>query len=102
MSQITFDEARTIVLARYYTEWEDIVTEPAVAEVGYENSDEWLMIVGAREFIVGGDPNYRILDDAAYIVNKRTGQLEITPMYLMSKDRYDSFVKYGTFPIWLQ
>jgi hypothetical protein len=102
VAKITFDEARTITIAQYYSEWDDIAIEPAVAEVGYENENEWLMIVGARQFIIEGDRDYQIFDDGAYIVNKRTGQLEVIPVYAIDQVRYQSFTRYGTFPTWLE
>jgi hypothetical protein len=95
---ITFDEARTITIAKYYTEWEDLAVEPFVAEFGYENPDYWLMVVGPRDWIVGGDKNARIIDDAIYMVSKTTGELQIRMGYEFRE--FSQFTKYGQFPVW--
>jgi len=46
-----------------------------VAPWGYDLGDDWLVLVGAHEGIMGGQIEYVPLDDQQTLVDKRTGIL---------------------------
>ena len=71
---ITFDDARAIAASLLGATWDRPGTFH-VAEWGRGDDAAWLVIVGAREAIVGGDYTYTVADDAAYLVDRTTGRL---------------------------
>lgn len=69
----TFEDARTIVDDAERDRWR--LGTYYVAPYGYDTGDEWLVIRGAREFLVDGDPSYAALDQPPALVHKLTGRL---------------------------
>lgn len=88
---VTFAGARAIVDAAERPRWTDRGTF-VVLPSGYEDERAWLVIAGARECLIDGDPEYMIFDAAALLVDKRTGQLERLT-YLMHLDRIGSMTR---------
>lgn len=70
---VTFDQAREIVAAAERSRWE--LGTFYVAPYGFDTGPEWLVVRGAREFLVGGDPAYLALDQRPALVSKAAGRL---------------------------
>lgn len=70
---ITFDEARQIVKDALGPEWTWGTLH--VPRKGYEDADGYLMTVGAREWLVDGDPHFQRWDAPLTFVDKHTGAI---------------------------
>lgn len=55
---------------------------------GYEDATTWAINVGSREFLVDGDPRWQLMDPPLVLVDKRTGEVNIT-QYLLVADQID-------------
>lgn len=85
---VTFEEARQIVDDALRPEWARNY-EPGdgtfmVAESGFENATHYLVIVGAREFLIGDDESFIRMDPPSLFVNKQTGELTYEAPYLVA------------------
>ena len=73
----TFDQARETALASERRSWRPgdgmLYAEPA----GLEDARGWLVIVGAREWLVDGNSDYARLDDRVVTIDKLTGRVEV-------------------------
>ena len=72
---VLFEEARSVV-DRAVRPWPAELGELYVAPDGFEDERSWQVIAGAREYLVGGDVGYALLDWPALLVDKVTGRLE--------------------------
>lgn len=71
---LTFEEARQRAAAQLTLEYRG-PGEFYVAPWGYEDARDYLLIVGAREAIVGNDPRYDVADDQQVTIDKGAGIL---------------------------
>lgn len=90
---INFEQARPIVAANLLPTWDPIQGEFYVAQWGWESPEFWVLPTGAKEWLVDEDENFRIDNDALYLVNKKTGEyLETSAQenleFLMSLEPY--------------
>uniref|UniRef100_UPI003F49682B hypothetical protein n=1 Tax=Paenarthrobacter ureafaciens TaxID=37931 RepID=UPI003F49682B len=77
MTGISFEQAREIVRALNEPHW---ITDGAhgtytVADYGYEDADRFLIMDGAREYLVDGNPDFVLLSSGVNIVDKATGEV---------------------------
>jgi hypothetical protein len=74
---ISFHEARQIAELKLRPEW-NLGTFHVFRE-GYDLEDEWVVIVGAEEWLVGNDQEFMEWDAPVRYVNKRTGAFREVP-----------------------
>jgi hypothetical protein len=72
---VTFQDARTIVYNEARKTWAAKNGSLITLRRGYQDDTHWQVIAGAREYLVGGDDNYTVLDAAAWLVDKATGKI---------------------------
>lgn len=76
---ISFHEARQIAEMRLRASWR-LPGTFYVHPDGYDTgADEWIVIVGAREWFVGNDANFMEWDAPVRYVSKVTGELREVP-----------------------
>jgi hypothetical protein len=73
---LTFAEARALVAAELAPGWPSRLGTFHVRPTGYEDDRAWLVVVGAREWLVDGDEDFVVFDAPAILVDKRTGRIE--------------------------
>jgi len=61
------------VLADKIARWGITGGEPAVSPNGFEDGEDFLVVWGAREYIVDGDNNFILLNGTVTFVNRETG-----------------------------
>lgn len=91
---VTFEEARQIAYDKLTAGWQDVGTF-YVSDKGYENSEYYSLVVGAKEYIVDGNESYCIDDNGAVIVSKTTGELFEVPY---NDDFFEEFTEVSTSP----
>lgn len=77
---VSFDDARQIVARAR----RDVGRRGnyMIAEYGYESTQHWLFVDGARELIVDGDLSFLIVGEGPLLVDKFTGELiELPSLY---------------------
>ncbi len=94
---ISFEDARAIVSAKLLPTWNPLEGTFYVADWGWENDEFFSLAVGAREFLVDGDEDFRVVDDLIYLVEKKTGRYIETVAY-ENLDLLDSLTPYGDIP----
>lgn len=94
---ISFEEARAIVSDKLLPNWHPIQGTFHVATFGSENDQFFLMFPGAREYLVDGDKNFRVIDDVIYLVEKSTGRY-IEAIAYENLDLLSSFTPIGVYP----
>lgn len=75
---ITFHEARQIAEMRLRPSWPLPGTFHVCIE-GYDAGDEWIVLVGAREWFVENDSNFAEWDAPVRYVSKTTGAFREVP-----------------------
>lgn len=75
---LTFDEARALVESQVGPSWPG-PGHFATAALGYEDDTFFLVVYGAREWLVGQDPGYMAWDTPLLFVRKDTGHVEALP-----------------------
>lgn len=95
----TFEQAREIAAARNAPAWRDLGNrgEYMVAPYGYENADAWLIVDGAREYLVDGDDSFEVMDKPLTLVMKDSGEL-FTMQYLENPELIDAMTPVGDAP----
>jgi hypothetical protein len=83
---ITFAEARDRVKDATEGEWDGPGTHHVALE-GSEDGSAYLVTVGAEEWLVDRDPDYAVLGDPQYLVDKATGA--ITQAVNVADERLD-------------
>jgi hypothetical protein len=74
---ISFHEARQIAELKLRPEWN--LGTFHVHREGYDVGDEWIVIVGAEEWLVGNDQEFMEWDAPVRYISKRTGALREVP-----------------------
>ena len=77
MRVTSFSQARDIVRAENESSW-DGPGDYYVSEGGFDTGSHYVVIDGAKEYLVDGDPMFMSLDDVTLLVHKRTGRVEAT------------------------
>lgn len=92
---ISFEDARQIVAGAR----RNVGTRGnyMIADYGYESSQHWLIIDGARELIVDGDLSYLLIGAGPLLVDKFTGELIELPS-LYDFEYINSFTPVGNVP----
>lgn len=85
----TYAEAREVVEQEIAPLWGDTPGTFYVADEGYEDATSYFVPWGAREWIVDGDPEFVLLNNAATFVDKTTGFVEMTN-YSVERERIDA------------
>lgn len=85
----TYDEAREAVTREIAPLWGDTRGTLYVAPSGFEDRLGYFVPWGAREWMVDGDENFILLNNAATFVDKVTGFVEITTLSTVL-DRVDA------------
>jgi hypothetical protein len=68
-----------------------------IAGYGYESPQHWLIIDGARELLVDGDPAFLVVGEGPLLVDKFTGELIELPS-LYDFDYLNTFTPVGDVP----
>ncbi len=99
MKPVTFEQAREAVRAVNEPAWEDADTPGTymVAEYGYEDADAFLILDGAKEFLVDDDGEYAVEDAPAMLVEKATG-LVMAGDFLNLQERIMAMTPVGDVP----
>lgn len=73
----SFEQARKLAFEKNAAAWKDLGNrgEYMVADYGFENEDAWLIVDGAREYLVDGDYSFEIMDKPLTLVMKATGEV---------------------------
>ncbi len=85
---IDFEDARAAVEADVRPRW----AGPGalmVADDGFEDADAFLVVYGAREWLVDEDLSFLLTDPPIPLVSKETGEITWTT-YLADADRIDA------------
>lgn len=93
---VSFEDARQIV-AKARRGAERNHGSYMIAAYGYESPQHWLVIDGAREWIVDNDPDFLYLGPGPLLVDKFTGELTELPS-LYDFDYVNSFTPVGEVP----
>lgn len=95
----TFEQAKEAVRKVREAEWEDNDTpgDYMVADYGWEDSEAFLIVDGAREYLEDEDPDFMEMDAPAMFVDKATG-IVLEAVYLDSMDRIDDMTPIGDVP----
>jgi hypothetical protein len=80
MAVVTFEQARAVVDREFRPDWPARLGTFMVAEYGREDDDDYFVVAGAREYLVGGDSDYVLMDWPALFVSKATGALATVPV----------------------
>ena len=89
---ITFEEARERATASLAPSWN--LGTFMVAEYGFEDADDFLLITGAREAILGDELAFIEFSGLVTIVNKETGDVDRL-IYLDDLERYEAMTSCG-------
>lgn len=93
---VSFEEARQIV-ARARRGVERDHGSYMIAAYGAESPQHWLIIDGAREWLVDNDPDFLYVGPGPLLVDKFTGELTELPS-LYDFDYVNSFTPVGEVP----
>lgn len=85
---MTWTDARLAVAQVAAPLWKDAPGTFYVDPEGYEDARAWWVIVGNREWLEGGDPEWALMDPPVYLVDKATGEVTTTT-YLEDAERLD-------------
>ena len=91
---VTFEQAREIVERALRPEWTAEYGTLVTMPYGWEDEQSWQVVAGAEEALVGGDFNYEIMDQPAFLVDKATGRLD-QPVKITVLDRLDRMTPVG-------
>jgi hypothetical protein len=96
---ITFEQARAAVAAVNEPAWEDdhMPGTYMVAGYGWEDAGAFLVIDGAKEFLVDGNDEYEVMDAPAVFVDKATGTV-MEAVFLEVQDRIMAMAPVGNHP----
>lgn len=72
---VTFSDARTAVLAHISSTWDGTPGTPYVDPEGYADADDFLVVWGPEEYLVGGDSTYVLMNGTAIFVSRETGEI---------------------------
>lgn len=72
---VTFQQAREAVAARAAQLFPQGKGTLYVSRVGGEDATHYEVPTGAKEYVVGGDHAYAILDWPVFLVDKKTGEV---------------------------
>lgn len=86
---VTFAQARQRVQTRVAARWTAELGTLVVLPTGYENATHWRVVVGAREALVDGNDDFRLMDQPAMLVSKQTGEIQELPV-IPNFDRLDA------------
>lgn len=78
---VTFHEARLLCLTTLRPEWPDHLGTFHVSVHGLESATHYRMFIGAREWYVGQDRGYILMDPPTILVAKETGLVTRHPWY---------------------
>jgi hypothetical protein len=73
---VTFEEARRRVEADMRKHWQSSQGTLVVLPDGFEDTDGWHILAGAREYLVDDNPDFALLNSPAIVVSKKTGEIE--------------------------
>jgi hypothetical protein len=93
MTKLSFAEARGAVLRVRRADWRATGGTLYVSPEGFADADDYLVVWGAREFLVDGDLDYLLVDNTVTFVSRTTGKVRDDVMVL-SFDKVD-----GMWPI---
>lgn len=94
---ISLDDARAIVTAKLLPEWNASLGTFYVADYAWENDQFYSLAVGAREYLIEGNEEFRQVDDTLYLVEKKTGRYVETLAY-ENLEFLDSLTPVGDVP----
>jgi hypothetical protein len=98
MAQVGFSEAQSRVRLAEEARWEaEEFGEFWIAPYGAENATHWLVIYGAREALVDGDPMFSRIDAPITLVSKATGAISHLP-YMANMAVLDAMTDVGEYP----
>lgn len=89
---VTFDEAKRAVFPIATRTWHKGMGTLVMAPKGAESPKWWRVRAVAQEEL-DGDRSFIQMDETIYLVNKQTGEVEITA-YLVDPDRIDKMTPY--------
>ena len=72
---VTFSDARSAVLVYIVETWDGTPGTPYVSSKGYADAEDFLVVWGAEEYLVGGDTAYVLLSGVAIFVSRDSGEL---------------------------
>lgn len=72
---VTFERARRTVHAALRGTWPASAGTFIVAPWGFEDADSYLVVYGAREWLIDGDHDLAVLDAPVAFVSKEDGSL---------------------------
>jgi hypothetical protein len=76
---IHFSDAVAAVYALRQQNWRGTIGTLHVSTNGLEDDDDFLVVWGAREWLVEGNPSYELLNNTATLVSKETGEVRDVP-----------------------
>lgn len=85
---IGFDRARAIAVSAVEGSWPRTNGTLYASMDGFEDESDWIVVLGAEEWLVDEDPSFIILDSPLVVVNKKTGRYRIST-YLDDPARFD-------------
>jgi hypothetical protein len=75
---INFQQARQFVDKYARPKWNANLGTFMVDSRGYEDDDQFLVIVGAEEALIGGKDTYQLMDPPLFLVDKTTGSINVS------------------------
>lgn len=75
---LTFEDARQAVQDAMLPAWDGPGTFH-IALNGYEDATSYLVVAGAEEWLVGGNPDFAVVGDPVLLVDKSTGAITEHP-----------------------
>ena len=97
--EITREDAKRLVyqaLDEAYRYWPDRPDCVIVDEATIERDFGWVFFYQSREYLDTGKNEYQLAGNAAYIVDRRTGELHVTGTAEPVETYIENFEKYGT------
>jgi hypothetical protein len=94
---ISFEQARTIADDTLRPSWSGAGTF-FVAPYGWQDEETFLVVVGAREAIEGGDPAFARSDAPAVFVKRETGEVRLLVQTPILWPRIDAMTPIGDHP----
>lgn len=91
---MTFEQARERVAQSTEADWRGPGTH-YVAPDGFEDARGYLVTVGPREWLRDRDPDFAVLGDPQFIVDKSTGAVEEV-VYITDAERLDAMTPVPT------